>query len=614
MAGMIRSLLLLFLLIVLFSPKSNAQTINAASCSQADIVTALGSVTADGTTVAIPSCNATWSGSVTPLTVGTASVTNAGDITYNPAYSIIIQGQTSCTGSGSVSSPISCTDSTNIDLSAPGAASSNTPISITTSTGKSLRITGMSFNWASNPSAQATHGGLGIQGTSTSVRIDHSHFNTINFISVQISEVYGVFDHDLLENNSGTAIHTQIKFIDSRSDGNGDVPWSQATSLGTANSIYVENSTFSGNNFGDCYWGGRYVLRFDTFNGTPVQTHPTTGGSRARGCRQWEVYENTFSNTGCSGTTCSNADFISSGTGLLWGNTIGSSYSNFVTLHCDICDNQTYYSIPAPNGFGFAGQFWSGTVNTNGTAVTSTSSNKNSAPFGFTLAAGNGNGSVNLGALAGEQININGTLYTVASFNSATSITLTTSAGTQTGVTYYVPSNWSKLPNTATGGMGLDMPGTGKADLLTGSFPNTIDSVTKMAAWPNQNLEPIYEWLDNSSAGTLWSNFNTATLLQNTEYYLGQTSGCSGAQTTGVCSGTLASRPTTCTAGVGYWATDQGNWNQSGSGGQGELFVCGAGNTWSLYYEPYTYPHPLVSGTGGSGAPAAPTNLSAIVN
>jgi len=66
-----------------------------------------------------------------------------------------------------------------------------------------------------------------------------------------------------------------------------------------------------------------------------------------------------------------------------------------------------------------------------------------------------------------------------------------------------------------------------------------------------------------------------------------------GTATIGFGHGTLANRPTTCTTGVGYWATDQGNWNQSGSGGQGQLYVCTATNTWTLSYTPYTYPHPL---------------------
>jgi hypothetical protein len=52
------------------------------------------------------------------------------------------------------------------------------------------------------------------------------------------------------------------------------------------------------------------------------------------------------------------------------------------------------------------------------------------------------------------------------------------------------------------------------------------------------------------------------------------------------------------------------------------VFAVGGGNwevsfpRWTMSYEPYTYPHPLISGsgTGGSGnAPAAPTGLVASV-
>lgn len=67
--------------------------------------------------------------------------------------------------------------------------------------------------------------------------------------------------------------------------------------------------------------------------------------------------------------------------------------------------------------------------------------------------------------------------------------------------------------------------------------------------------------------------------------------------TVGVGRGVLASKPATCTTGVGYWATDQGSWNTGGSGGQGVFYKCTATNTWTQYYTPYTYPNPLTAGS-----------------
>lgn len=63
--------------------------------------------------------------------------------------------------------------------------------------------------------------------------------------------------------------------------------------------------------------------------------------------------------------------------------------------------------------------------------------------------------------------------------------------------------------------------------------------------------------------------------------------------TVGTGIGTIAARPTTCTTGVGYWANDEGEWNSRVAGADGRLYKCTSTDTWTLYYTPYAYPHPL---------------------
>ncbi|MFO1305244.1 MAG: hypothetical protein U1F54_16055 [Burkholderiales bacterium] len=145
-------------------------------------------------------------------------------------------------------------------------------------------------------------------------------------------------------------------------------------------------------------------------------------------------------------------------------------------------------------------------------------------------------------------------------------------------------------------------------------------------------LSPIYAWnniwTDNGQKVSIniedaW-NVGTPTVQDhvkaNRDFYdavsnTAQTSPTSPFNgTTGVGFGTLANRPTTCTTnpdepggGVGYWATDQGEWNSKNAGPDGQLYRCSATNVWTLHYTPFTYPHPLQ--TGGSPVPPAPTNL-----
>jgi len=170
----------------------------------------------------------------------------------------------------------------------------------------------------------------------------------------------------------------------------------------------------------------------------------------------------------------------------------------------------------------------------------------------------------------------------------------------------------------------VDQPGRGVGSLLQAATP--VLQLTGLAGWPNPALDPVYEAGEKMTAGGIGTpvlvkaDGSSTRVLANRDYYseVSQSANTSPSSpfdgTTGTGYGTLSNRPTSCTPGVGYWATDQGTWNSSGVGGQGELFICTSTNTWTLHYTPYTYPHPLsTGGTLAGGGPNPPTSLAATV-
>ena len=143
----------------------------------------------------------------------------------------------------------------------------------------------------------------------------------------------------------------------------------------------------------------------------------------------------------------------------------------------------------------------------------------------------------------------------------------------------------------------LDQPGRGKGNLLADKDPVLTGS------WPHQALEPVYAWgnsYNNSQQLDVGSRYPT--VQENRDFY-NQKTPFDG--TVGVGVGKLAERPKICTPGVAYWASDEGEWDSTHEGPDGQLYVCSAPNTWSVYYKPYTYPHPLVTGTPPSSAKTA---------
>lgn len=160
----------------------------------------------------------------------------------------------------------------------------------------------------------------------------------------------------------------------------------------------------------------------------------------------------------------------------------------------------------------------------------------------------------------------------------------------------------------------LDQPARGAGDLLAGYPASSILNVTagNTRTWPHQVLDPIYAWantLGGSMATSIVGDNTNGLVADNRDYFqqfgtYGESGSFNG--TAGVGQGLLSARPSTCSnatyPGPGYWATDRNT-----------LYVCTAANTWTAYYTPFTYPHPLTQSSTGS-AVAAPTNLSATVN
>jgi hypothetical protein len=390
-------------------------------------------------------------------------------------------------------------------------------------------------------------GTVDVTGASTSVRIDHMHFNLVisgTSISLNVGgSVLGVADHDYFDDSSGLltndlAFHNGQSWngVNSGLDCGGgtgscsDGSWTDTDHWGSANFFYVEDSRFSNGDISDAHDGARYVLRHCSSTGTDGEqmfNHGLTN-TRARATRAAEIYSNTFNNTGNN----SNPPYsLNSGTLLFWGNTVTGGYQNAVVMGYD-----------------------------------------------FRTTAGGG-GNYNYTGNWGQ-------------------------CGTAAGG----PTNWDGNLNTS-GYACLDQPGRGAGDLLDGAtFPGTTNHTTGTVAWPHEALTPIYVWLNTYTPqfftgtplvadGTGGSGASIAS--NNRDYFQQFGNGGNGGSfngTAGIGSGLLSARPGTCTGntdpetssgapGVGYWATDTNT-----------LYVCNPTNTWTTYYTPYTYPHPLTAG------------------
>lgn len=173
-----------------------------------------------------------------------------------------------------------------------------------------------------------------------------------------------------------------------------------------------------------------------------------------------------------------------------------------------------------------------------------------------------------------------------------------------------VGSAWDGNISASIGYPCLDGLGRGQTvQVLNGQyFPLRLNSATGTIAWPHQYLEPIYLWMN--SFGSAPVSIRDTSTMPNIDIF-SDNSSFNG--TTGTGYGLLSARPSSCKAGPGgtYYTSPTGSYGVAyfatdDNGGQGELYVCTATNSWTGIYQPYTYPHPLVAGGVTSGGPPNP--------
>lgn len=474
----------------------------------------------------------------TILSIPSGDCTWTTKLSYTQTNSFTLQGAGAINASATVATGQG-SDNTIIEDNTTGG---NGDLAIATISGKSLRVTGIAFkvNSAMTSGNIPFNGELQVTGASTAVRIDHDHFNEIPGHGILTNCFNGVVDHNQFDFGNSLGTNDASISQDNNCGGTdtyGNVSWAAASNFGSSSFVFFESNSYnsaSGTSgyATDCSAGGRYVLRFNTMWYHVLAVKHGTNSS-GRGCRASEEYQNTMTWSATPATDTANTWVQwESGTGLYWGNTL-TAYITVIQGDIVRTNNVTYPENTPPTGAGYCG----------------------------------------------------------------------TTLG---------PSNWDGNLN-ATGYPCWDGIGRGAGDLLSGTFPTLCDSSlpsttpgacgsgTYTGVWPNQALDPVYVWdvtynPPPDEPNHFWTNVTPVAVTENTDYYLqlpNYDEGSTFNGTAGIGQGTLASKPSTCTKGVGWWATDQGNWNNSGSGGQGVLYLCTATNTWTASYTPYTYPHPL---------------------
>lgn len=278
------SAILLALLALAFVTSARAATVNAASTSSADVQAAIDAANA-GDTVVIPAGSSTWS--------ETVSVPRGKAVNLQ--------------GNGVGSTVITRSDNT-----------SAATLRVSIEDGDYVEISGLEFT--ANSSNPSSSGLVQIDGGTSNAPKFRFYDSKITFGGVRglrIANTYGLVHDVTIVANA----HGQWISLWRSSDTN---VWNTASDLGSQLATVVEDCVFYSNVGGigdgalDAYDNTKFVFRYNTITNTFMGWHGADSGDFPRAPRQWEVYENTFVNTG--GNTIYTGVRVRGGTGVIYNN------------------------------------------------------------------------------------------------------------------------------------------------------------------------------------------------------------------------------------------------------------------------------------------------------
>jgi hypothetical protein len=339
------------LALLAFHILGHSAVITAASCSYADVNTAVNTTAADNDTVKVPSGTCTWATTLS-ITKGIRLLgAGIGNTVITKSANPIIRYQPS-----------------------------------NTSTNAAVRIAGFTFHFNSQ-------GGNGIEAVAgnttnlqTKLRIDHNRFQNIALGSTQDHYIYFECMRGVIDNNQFGKAFYPFRAPTSCTPDGGAAIWNNQEGVvfgQVDNNLYFEDNIFEeltdsgGVIVMDCQEGGRYAFRYNniamTQNGQPLFDMHGNQGSSFYACMGGEIYGNSMTGAGVGGTFLDHRGgraFVHHNQGAGFGIQVREEYADSISPVSYVGPNAPQYSQRVSGSYYWnnrtsaTGSLWSVDINT----------------------------------------------------------------------------------------------------------------------------------------------------------------------------------------------------------------------------------------------------------